>query len=378
MTHRHRKQFPEPGLPWDIACIFKLKLANEDFTDEDFVRATEYGEALLLNSVRPAAYVAMTNGATIQFFRVTLSDSRTYAYLASDPLPISAPIAKSLLYFMLTSDPLPELAPLFLDEATILIRGLSLPNPFFTPLWFFLFQVKLRDSYLHNEKQALDALATVAPHVPVVLAASSSTLILTPLGKPIKLIDGLLFPQELGTGFVTVLQRIHALGWCHRDLRPSNLLQTEDGQPLLIDFGFARESGSEVLMEGDPLYAADRLLRLRLEEDAETDHYRGAAYWRETGTYHATPQDDCEALVKVIYPMPSVTRLYLQCFHRGDTAEYLRYWRQMANDLVPFKEALAAARKDPIDYDALRRACDSLLERVRVPPSTLDPGITPS
>ncbi|KAJ4456743.1 hypothetical protein PAPYR_7960 [Paratrimastix pyriformis] len=323
-------------------------------------RALEFGEALLTSSIRPEAYVALTNGASIQFFRVTPRDSGTFAYLASDPLPLSAPIAKSLLCFMLTSEALFPNLPLFGDfrlaelqllsetsnsrvvAATILTApsGVALRN-------CVLKTVKHRASFVRNEREALAALKTVAPHVPVVLAASSLALLLAPLGRRIKLIEGF-FPEELVAAFVAVLQRIHALGWCHRDLRPSNLLQTEEGQPLLIDFGFARQSGSEVVREGDLLYSADRLLQLRLEGESET--------------YLATPQDDCEALVKVLYPMP--TR-WLQDLrrHRGDTAEYLQFWRVMA-EWPPLKEALAAARREPIDYDALKRACERLLGQI--------------
>ncbi|KAJ4457190.1 hypothetical protein PAPYR_7354 [Paratrimastix pyriformis] len=350
-----RRAAQPPGArpdPWNIACVFELKSA--DFTPADILQALEYGEALLTNSIRPEAYVALTNGASIQFFRVTPRDG-TFAYLASDPLPLSAPIAKSLLCFMLTSEALFPNLPLFGDfrlaelqllsetsnsrvvAATILTAPSGVASRDCV-----LKTVKLPASYVRNEKEALDALKTVAPHVPVVLAASSSALLLAPLGRRIKLIEGF-FPEELVASFVAVLQRIHALGWCHRDLRPSNLLQTVEGQPLLIDFGFARQSGSEVVREGDLLYSADRLLQ------------------GEPGPYRATPQDDCEALVKVLYPMPTRWCQDLRR-RRGDTAEYLRFWRMMA-EWPPLKEALAAARREPIDYDALRRACERLLGR---------------
>ncbi|KAJ4456103.1 hypothetical protein PAPYR_8792 [Paratrimastix pyriformis] len=310
-TRHHRAAQPPAARPepWDIACVFELKKAR-DFAAADTRQALQYGEALLTSSIRPAAYVALTNGASIQFFRVTRSEGRTFAYLASDPLPLSAPIAKSLLCFMLTSDALFPNLPLFGDFRLAELRLLSETSNsrvvaatiLTAPRWVasrdcVLKTVKLDASYVRTEKEALYALETVSPHVPVVLAASPSALLLAPLGKRIELIAGMFFPK----------------------------------------------------MEGDPLYAADRLLQ------------------PQSGPYHATPQDDCEALVKVLYPMPACTCQYLRSHHRGDMAEYLQFWQMMANRCVPFKEALAAARRVPLDYDALRLACECLVTLIGAP-----------
>jgi len=43
------------------------------------------------------------------------------------------------------------------------------------------------------------------------------------------------------TPLIAGLKAIHALGLLHRDIKPENILLTRDGQPVLIDFGNARE-----------------------------------------------------------------------------------------------------------------------------------------
>jgi serine/threonine protein kinase len=42
-------------------------------------------------------------------------------------------------------------------------------------------------------------------------------------------------------GILTPLARVHAAGFLHRDIKPSNILIRPDGQPVLIDFGSARD-----------------------------------------------------------------------------------------------------------------------------------------
>ncbi len=51
-------------------------------------------------------------------------------------------------------------------------------------------------------------------------------------------------PQVLSAmlrGILAPLARVHAAGFLHRDIKPSNILIRPDGQPVLIDFGSARD-----------------------------------------------------------------------------------------------------------------------------------------
>ncbi|KPM41996.1 hypothetical protein AK830_g4582 [Neonectria ditissima] len=44
----------------------------------------------------------------------------------------------------------------------------------------------------------------------------------------------------------SAIHHFHSLGWAHNDLNPTNILVTEDGKPVLIDFGSARRIGEKL------------------------------------------------------------------------------------------------------------------------------------
>ena len=41
------------------------------------------------------------------------------------------------------------------------------------------------------------------------------------------------------------LEKVHAAGFLHRDIKPDNIFLRDDGRPVLIDFGSARQTLSD-------------------------------------------------------------------------------------------------------------------------------------
>ena len=71
--------------------------------------------------------------------------------------------------------------------------------------------------------------------VPVALLADDRVLVMTPVGRPLA---GGRLTAAMVASLVELLRIVHA-NYVHRDLRLSNLLQTEDGRLLVIDWGYA-------------------------------------------------------------------------------------------------------------------------------------------
>ena len=65
------------------------------------------------------------------------------------------------------------------------------------------------------------------------------------------------------------LAALHAAGYLHGDIKPSNIGFTPDGSPKLLDFGLARETGDASRAGGTPHYASPEVLSGRRAGEAD-------------------------------------------------------------------------------------------------------------
>ena len=94
--------------------------------------------------------------------------------------------------------------------------------------------------------------------------------------------------QALIAPLLDGLDVIHKAGYLHRDIKPANIFMREDGSPVLLDFGSARElkgGNQELTAVVSPGYAPLEQYHTQGRQGAWSDLYAfgGVMYWMLTG-----------------------------------------------------------------------------------------------
>ncbi len=71
---------------------------------------------------------------------------------------------------------------------------------------------------------------------------------------------------ELFLSIVKTMEKVHKAGFVHRDLKPANIMLTKEGQPRLIDFGFAARMRENVPIAGTPIYVPPEIFKVMQED----------------------------------------------------------------------------------------------------------------
>lgn len=109
-------------------------------------------------------------------------------------------------------------------------------------------------------------------------------------------------------GILDGLQEVHARGHLHRDIKPANIIVTEDGKPVLLDFGAARaDLGRTITMTAmvSHGYSPFEQYQTKARQGAFTDIYSTAAVLYRGLTGSKPPnaadrmgEDECRRLAK--------------------------------------------------------------------------------
>ena len=82
------------------------------------------------------------------------------------------------------------------------------------------------------------------------------------------------------------LEVIHRAGFLHRDIKPGNIYIREDGSPVLLDFGSARQNATELTAVVSPGYAPFEQYHTHGKQGPWSDIYAfgGVLYWMVAGS----------------------------------------------------------------------------------------------
>ncbi|CAG8807629.1 37931_t:CDS:2, partial [Gigaspora margarita] len=284
--------FIRKGRPLDPLNVVAIggirKRTGNNFKNADIGHAVAFGEKVLqLQPQRQYVYAVLTDCIIIRIFIIARVDNNyfSYRYTASESLTYNTsnpPNGWKYLVTIMQSSPdqLGWIEPSinFEDGSTIttvtLVRSISagrtsivyegiLENSERTVV------VKKAKNALYlpcftNEKNVLTRLSVLnSPHLPKLLLSNDDTLVMTPLCSKVKNLQINDIENIIKT-FKTVHSNFQLV---HMDLRKYNFLRDDDGNILIIDWGYSKTQGENAPFAGALECMPDNILQSLINED---------------------------------------------------------------------------------------------------------------
>lgn len=159
------------------------------------------------------------------------------------------------------------------------------------------------------------------------------------------------------------LATAHSRGIVHRDVKPANVLLTDDWQPVLADFGIC------FVCEGERVTLTDEAVGARLFVPPELEDGRSD---------DVTPRSDVYSLGKLLYWMLAGGRLFAREQHRRDEWNLLRLFDRNHYELIN-RMLDNMVQPDPRDRYAnatvVRDAARHVADLVRREARAIGPGL---
>ena len=173
------------------------------------------------------------------------------------------------------------------------------------------------------------------------------------------------FPQRarLIADVAEALDRAHALGVQHRDVKPANILVNARLEPKLLDFGISRADAHRGHGVGTPAYMAPEQLDPRRPIDARTDVYALGVVLYELlcGTRpEASPRLPVEIDPRVPEPLQAIALTAMA----KEPADRYPSAREMALDLRRYLEGRPVLARPVLYRSALERRVEPHVEQV--------------
>jgi serine/threonine protein kinase len=143
------------------------------------------------------------------------------------------------------------------------------------------------------------------------------------------------------------LEVVHKSGFLHRDIKPGNVYVRDDGSPVLLDFGSARQRSSELTAVVTPGYAPFEQYHTQGNQGPWSDLYAlgGVLYWIVTGNrpHEAAARVRQDAMPPALqagdrghYPPGFLAAIdWALAPHEGDRPQSVKEWREALLDSAP-------------------------------------------